>query len=294
MNRLAIIYEYSAEAWSTPYSLMKEFHRRGWSVDRFHLSNGEYVSVLDKQYDVVIVMDWKGIDIPERIKNVLKNKGTYIVRENADTPQNHDKHIHCCGGYDLLLTPDYESYIKYKEAGFNCIQFQHFADTDIHKPYSKDQNYSPVRTTRGAGSSQLMDHLSQIMSEKFINRNGLVGDEYGEFLGGGLITFQHSRFGEITRRIFEGMACGTLIITDRLPKHTMIDSLFIENEDIVYYDDISSCISKINLYLCDEFKEERERISKNGYEKVMKYHTQVQRTDSIINEYNIWKESFRL
>jgi spore maturation protein CgeB len=109
--------------------------------------------------------------------------------------------------------------------------------------------------------------------------------EYGDFLNSGVLVFQQSRWHEITRRVFEGMACGKLIITDRLPIQSNIDNLFVENEDIVYYDSLGDCISKINYYLSSEAKEDRERISLNGYNKVINMHTQVKRVDSILMSY---------
>jgi spore maturation protein CgeB len=84
------------------------------------------------------------------------------------------------------------------------------------------------------------------------------------------------------------MACGKMIITDRLPDHSHIDDLFIENEDIIYYDNIADCISKINYYLCKEGSGHRERIAANGYAKVLQDHTQVQRVESILKKHNQW------
>ena len=43
----------------------------------------------------------------------------------------------------------------------------------------------------------------------------------------------------------------------------------------------------MNEYSADD--KERERIAKNGYQKVLKNHTQVQRVDFIIEKYNEWK-----
>jgi spore maturation protein CgeB len=81
------------------------------------------------------------------------------------------------------------------------------------------------------------------------------------------------------------MACGKLVITDRLPIQSNIDEIFIENKDIIYYDSLGECVSKINYYLSEEAKLERERISLNGYNKVINNHTQIQRVDTIIKKF---------
>lgn len=286
---IVFVYEYSNESWSTPYSLMREFSTRGHNVVRHHLTNINVSNIVDSNPDILIVLDWKGIDIPDSVHDAL-NPSCYKIRECADTPQNYEAHLPYIKKYNLLLTPDYESCKKYKKASGSCIWFNHFADSSIHHPYDGNDNYPPVRSTRGQGGSELMDYLSATIPDKFINKNGLVGEEYGKFLGLSSIVLQNSRWKEITRRLFEGMACGKLVLTDRLPKETRIDYLFKENIDIVYYDNISDLVSKINYYLSPEGAIDRKYIAKNGYNKVMREHTQVNRVDDILNWYEIWKK----
>lgn len=61
---------------------------------------------------------------------------------------------------------------------------------------------------------------------------------------------------------------------------SLVHELFIDGEDIIYYDNIVDCINKLNYY--QENSEERERIAKNGYNKVLENHTQKQRVEFII------------
>lgn len=288
--RISFVYEFGDEEWSTPSSLMNEFKRRGHEVYRYHLSNGECDDIPNNEHDLLITMDWKGIDISEDIHKDIP-KSVFKIRENADTPQNFDKHVWCSKNYNLILTPDYVSSLKYQELGHNAVWFNHFADSTIHTTYLGHDNYPPVRSTRGHNGSLFMTHLAQIMPDKFINKNGMIGKEYGMFLNNGKITLQNSRFSEITRRLFEAAACNTMILADRLPEQSNIDDIFTEGEDIIYYDSYPDCIAKINYYLSPEGEKERLRIAHNGYSLVMKNHTQVQRVDLIIEKYNEWKNS---
>lgn len=288
--RVSFVYEFGNEEWSTPLSLMVEFKRRGYEVYRYHLSNGECDDLPNNEHDILITMDWKGIDIPENIHKEIP-KSVFKIRENADTPQNFDNHVWCSGNYNLILTPDYESFLRYENLGHDTIWFNHFADSNIHSCYLGHDDLPPVRSTRGRMGSMFMDHLEQIMPDKFVNKNGMLGSEYGAFLNNGKITLQNSRFSEITRRLFEAAACNTMVLTDRLPEKSNIDKIFTEGENIVYYDSYPDCISKINYYLSPEGEKERIRIANNGYSLVMKNHTQVQRVDLIIEKYSEWKNS---
>jgi hypothetical protein len=286
--KIGFVYEYGDEKWSTPGSLMSEFKSRGHDVSRYHLTHSETRLLPYQNLDIIITMDWKGIDIPPSTHDQLDDS-IFMIRENADTPQNYQKHLPHLHRYDLLLTPDYTSSEAYKALGHDCVWFNHFADTTIHTQYRGTDTYPRVRSTRGQNGSEFMYHLESVMPNTFINRNGMIGKEYGQFLNNADIVLQNSRWHEITRRIFEGMACCRMVLTDRLPADTHIDDLFIENEDIIYYDGFADCISKINYYLCDEGAAERWRIAKNGYDKVKANHTQVQRADLIIAKYNEWK-----
>ena len=119
--------------------------------------------------------------------------------------------------------------------------------------------------------------------------NGMDSEEHTEFLNSGMMVLQHSRWGEVTRRIFEGMACGKMVLCDRLDKSKKLDELFVDGEDIVYYDDMIDCINKMNEYSSND--KLRNKIAENGYKKVLENHTQIQRVDFIIDKFNEWKDS---
>ena len=104
-----------------------------------------------------------------------------------------------------------------------------------------------------------------------------------------MVVIQNSRWGEITRRIFEGMACGKMVLTDRLPESRGLEELFIDGQEIVLYNDMFDCIEKMNYY--NENEEERERIAYNGMTKVIANHTQIQRVDKLIEKFESWKNS---
>jgi spore maturation protein CgeB len=142
-------------------------------------------------------------------------------------------------------------------------------------------------TTRGPGGSQFLDTLTKHGKGAFGNNNGMGSKEHTEFLNSGLMVVQNSRWGEVTRRIFEGMACGKLVLTDRLKDSKKLQELFIEGQEIVFYDDIVDCINKMNHFT--EHEKVRKGIAEKGMKKVLENHTQVQRVSFIIRQYNRWK-----
>lgn len=293
--RIAFIFAHrDTDVWSTPLSIVNEFKRIGWETKIYSLfdSQDQYVDynflkLKDDGFnpDIVFYMDWGRCNSPFLGKNIYPK--AYWIMESGDDPQNFTNNSPKSDRFDLILTPDFNSFLDYKKMGRDVMWWTHFADTNIHKTYDsstdKYRGKYPVRCTRGEKNTPILDYLSSVLEEKFKNTSNLYGEEYGKFLSGGLITLQLSRWGEITRRIFEGAACKTLVLTDRLDKEKNMDMLFVENKNIVYYDSIQECISKINYYLSHE--EERKKIAEEGYKTVMCNHTQITRVQDIIDKY---------
>jgi glycosyltransferase involved in cell wall biosynthesis len=167
--------------------------------------------------------------------------------------------------------------------GINVEWITHFADTEIQYPMNLEPEYVAV-TTRGFGNSEFLDYLTNWSQGAIGNKNGMEGMEHTKFLNKGLMIIQNSRWGEVTRRIFEGMACGKMVLTDRLNDNKKLNELFKENEEIVFYDNIVDCIEKMNYY--NENESERERIAYNGYQKVINNFSQKQVVNKLIESYD--------
>jgi len=293
--KITFIYAYEGEKWSTPLSLIKEFEKRNWVTNIVSIgsnSTGKYSDDELKlwieskpQSDVILFMDWGRFDSPYLNKKHLP--ASFWVQESGDDPQNWKRNAPKSERFHFTFTADYDSYVSYKKIGVNARWIPHFADTVVHYPMDIEPKYAAV-TTRGLGGSEFLDRLTHWGDGAIGNQNGMGAKEHTEFLNSGLMVLQHSRWGEITRRIFEGMACKKLVLTDRLDKSKKLDEIFEEGKDIIYYDDILDCIGKINYY--HEHPEERNKIAESGYNKVINNFTQVQVVDRIINEYKKYKK----
>jgi len=289
MSNIAFIFAHrETDKWNTPLAIVNEFKSRGWNTQIYSLfdSNDNYVddnvyTLLKTKPDIILHMDW-GRHLSSVLSN-LKSTGAFCVMEAGDDPQNFERNIIKAPWFDLILSPDIRTVNKYKELGYNAEWWTHFADTMIHYPLDIQEKYVAV-SSRGMGSSEILDTLTSHYPNVIINQNGWEGENHTKFLNSGKMVIQHSRWGEITRRIFEGMACGKLVITDRLSKDTLLENLFTDGEDIILYNDLLDCANKIVYY--NKHEDERKRLAQNGLNKVLQYHTQKQRVNTIINKYN--------
>jgi glycosyltransferase involved in cell wall biosynthesis len=295
-KKITFIYAYEREEWSTPMSLAKEFRSLGWYVDFVSIGSNRLRNWNDSQLnewvesnpktDIVLFMDWGRFDSPKLDKKYLST--AFWIQESGDDPQNFDKNFPKSKKFDVTFSPDADAVEEYKRRGINAWWWTHFADTRVQFPIENKPEYVAV-TTRGVGNSQFLDTITQHGDGTIGNQNNLDYKEHTEFLNKGLMVIQNSRYGEVTRRIFEGMACKKLVLCDRLAKSKRLHELFQEGEEIVFYDDIVDCVNKMNYYV--ENPEERERIANNGYQVVTEYHTQKQRVDFIIKKWKEWRNS---
>jgi len=281
------------EKWSTPLSIVNECRKRnikcriyslydknkrytsaGLTALYQHIQSGEY------KPDILFHMDYGEFDHPLLDKQYFPN--IYTVLEAGDDPQRFNNNYSKAYKFDLVLTPDLVSLNEYKKHEINAIYWTHFADAiDGVENIDIKPSFDLV-SSRGDGDTPFLDQIKNVLGNRFSNKrdfNILQRD----ILSSGKIVIQNSRYKEVTRRIFEGMYCNRMVITDRLSEDRGLELLFKDGEDIVYYDSLEDAIDKINYYSKNE--KERLRIANNGYQKVLNNHTTIQRLDSVLNNY---------
>jgi hypothetical protein len=286
-NKITFIYDYKdGEIWSTPMALLNEFKERGWETQIIKTNDTDLKNWVDSkpQTDIVLFMDWGRFDSQYLNKDLVP---AFWIQESGDDPQNFERNYPKANRFHYTITPDKSSAQEYRNRGINGEWVTHFADTKVQFPMNLEPQYVGV-TSRGSGGSEFLDYLTHWAEGAIGNKNGMDANRHTEFLNSGLMVIQNSRWKEITRRIFEGMACGKLVLTDRLSEETGLSEIFIDGEDIIYYDEMFDCIEKMNYY--NENEEERERIAHNGMMKVLHNHTQIQIVDKLITEFNNFKK----
>jgi hypothetical protein len=293
MNTISFLFAHNkSDKWSTPLSIVDEFKRRGWKTSIYSLidkdqnyTDSNLSQLFKTNPDIIMHMDWGRHTSP--ILSQLRPTGAYCVMESGDDPQQFYENAVKAPYFDLVLSPDASCAGRYRGDGFNAFWSPHFADTQIYKPLKKKPKYMGVCSRGMNRYAPIIDSMARNLPLYVINKNGWVGKEHNEFLNSGRIVLQQSKHKEITRRIFEGMAAGRMVLTDRLGPQTRINELFVENRDIVYYNNEEDCIEKL-LYYCKN-DEEREHIAKNGREKVLANHTTAHRVDFIIAMWQLRK-----
>lgn len=299
--KIAMLYaswENFGESWSTPRGIRNELTSRGHEVHHYNLYHDDgalppdgmrrysnqginqlHLDFRQKTFvpDAILAMDYGPWDATQFDKRFFP--GVVLLSEAGDEPQSHRQHFSKGARVHVVLSPDRECVERYNSFGCNAVYWTHHADTKLFYPDSKIDAQFDCVTTCGPRGDGLTGKIKKALGESFNNERYFYDKEHAARLNMGKMVFQCSQFKEVTRRIFEGMACGRMVITDRLPEATGLSEMFIDGEDIIYYDNAEDAIAKIRHYTSND--EERERIALSGYNKLMAYHTQVQRVDTI-------------
>lgn len=297
--KIAMLYaswEAYGEPWSTPLGLKWEIESRGHEVIHFNLyhANGalhphkkvrhysddglnqfNYMYRNGYRPDAVLVCDYGPYDSYALNKKFFPD--VPFILEAGDTPQSARMHAQKAHKFHALVTPDWESAERFNAAGIHTLWMNHWADDRIfHDQHGVDPVFDVVST---CGGRRVTAEVQAALGDRFNNERYFFGEDHARRLCMGHIVFQCSQFGEITRRIFEGMACNRMVLTDRLPENTNIGDLFKEGEDIVFYDSAADAVDKVNYYM--SHPEERDEIAANGWRKVMEAHTVGCRVDKL-------------
>ena len=125
-----------------------------------------------------------------------------------------------------------------------------------------NSNVSDLVRVRYCGSVDYWSEMPKVFHQSKINLN---------------FTIPNIKSG-IPLRIWDVLGAGGFLLTNYQAE---IPLYFKEGEDLVCFDGVEDLVQKAGYYLAHEDK--RAQIAKNGYEKVKKYHSYVQRIQTILD-----------
>ena len=292
------------EKWNSPLGFEQELRLRGHEVKHFNLYHrdgairqysNEGLNQLHAdirngyQPDVIMLFDYGVFDAAQLDRSTYKD--AIWIMESGDDYQAFSRNSQKAHKFDIVVTPDYRCMEVYRANNINAYWWNHCCDTNIYFPESEIQPIYNVVTTSGPRGKGLTEKLSEVFGEQFNNQRFFYGRDHAQRLQLGKLVFQCSQFGEISRRIFEGIGCKRAVITDRLSPIRHLEDLFKDGEDIILYSTFDECIEKIKYY--SEHDSERERIALNGYNKVISEHSVSVRVDQLedyIEEFKVKRD----
>lgn len=186
--------------------------------------------------------------------------------------------------YDLVFAAQ-RAYIPHLRAtGSRHVYWLPLAcDPEVHYPVEMERPYDI--SFAGAASwavHQERARLLTLLAHDFsvLAREGVHGDELCSTVSSGRLTFNHSAVQDLNMRIFEALAMGRPLLTNRASEANGLLDLFEDGKHLIAYDSDEDLVDKVRRYLDDESA--REALARQGREEVLQRHTYSHRVEEIL------------
>jgi glycosyltransferase involved in cell wall biosynthesis len=184
--------------------------------------------------------------------------------------------------YDYVFVSQRECVDRYREAGCKNVEWLPFAcDPELHGRVEVPSRYTvasvgAIHPKWGAERKRLIELISKNFEDCWFGRS--FGHQMAYIYSSSKMIFNKSILNELNMRVFEALASGSMLVTDRIQNG--LTELFPEGKDLECYSSDEELISKLNYYLRNAT--ERETIATHGRQTVMEQHTYDHRAQQII------------
>lgn len=167
-----------------------------------------------------------------------------------------------------------------RKDGVNAIWLPHAVEPLAYPRFNFASKTYDVCFVGHVNSHNRVDALDRLFKEfpNFYYGQKLFEDA-AKIYGQSKIVFNISMTDDINMRTFEGMATGSMMLTNWIPT---IEELFEDGKHLVLYRSEEEMIDKAKYYIAHD--EEREKIAAAGCEEVLAKHTFKNRVERILAE----------
>lgn len=191
-----------------------------------------------------------------------------------------DLKIEMAKHFDYVFVSQKKEVERYRREGVrNVYWLTHACDRETHSKKADNKLYDI--TFVGTMNAKRESLLSRLRRNFKVHYERCHGVRMAEVYSQSKIIFNTSTVNEINMRVFEAMASGSMLLTDKAPG-SGLEELFTDRIHLVYYSTESDLISLADYYL--KHDDERECIAKTGMTEVLEKHTYDCRIISMIDK----------
>ncbi len=201
---------------------------------------------------------------------------THIKTETSDS---YDYRVGMAKKADFVFVAQKDAVERMKKDGVNAIWLPHAVEPLAYPKFNFASKKYDVCFVGHINSGNRIDALDRLFKEF---PNFYYGqkrfEQAAEIYGQSKIVFNISMTDDINMRTFEGMATGSLMMTNWIPT---IEDLFEDGKHLVLYRSHDEMVDKAKYYITHDA--EREKIAQAGYEEVLCKHTMAHRVQAILD-----------
>jgi GT2 family glycosyltransferase/tetratricopeptide (TPR) repeat protein/2-polyprenyl-3-methyl-5-hydroxy-6-metoxy-1,4-benzoquinol methylase len=186
------------------------------------------------------------------------------------------------GWVDLLFAAQKDGADRLRMAGINSATWLPLAcDPALHHPHEVPKEFDVcfVGNLFPGSRAELLELLQRNFSNTFVGQRYF--DEMARIYSASRIVLNRSLKNDVNMRVFEGLACGSLLVTNDLSENGQAE-LVRDGTHLATYRDDEELLDKLRYYLNHEPL--REEIAANGRAEVVSHHTYVHRMRAILEK----------
>ncbi len=242
-------------------------------VDVRHFLPSQLAEIPPGEFDLCLCID-DGLryEIPDR----LRPRAWWAIDTHLDFAWYRDR----APQFDFVFTAQRDGAARLQEEGVaDAVWLPLACDPDIHRKHdvAKEHDVCFVGNLVPGKRTELLDLIRQHHSGTFVGQR--YGQEMAKTLSASRIVFNRSVKNDVNMRVFEALACGSLLLTNDLAENGQAE-LFQDGVHLATYTDAAELLDKLTYYL--EHEEVREKIAATGREVVIAEHTYAHRMRQIL------------
>lgn len=186
--------------------------------------------------------------------------------------------------YDVVFAGQRAYVPLLRETGSRHVYWLPMAcNPKVHRPVDAEKSHDIVFV---GGTSEPVHwqraRLLETLQSRFdvLARERVYGEEMVTTFSTGRAAFNHSAVQDVNMRIFEALAMGCALLTNRDAERNGLSDLFTDGEHLLMYEEEADLIRKVSQLLGDEAL--RERLAANGRVNVLERHTYGHRVEAIL------------
>jgi len=240
----------------------------------------QIIAALPQPPDLFLWIDPAGRYFPPGIEDLSIPTTCYLVDVHLGTWRHQVARF-----FDAVFVAQKDYLARYQQAVEHAQVYwlPLAAAPDVHRQLDLPKLYDVgfvgnlARAHRGTARARRLRLIAERFRTNDFDRQ-YTPEQVGQVYSQSRIVFNTSIAGDVTMRVFEGTACGTLVITDSVANG--LSDLFEIGNELVTYADEADLVNKIAYYI--EQTDERERIARAGHKRALAQHTYAHRMQTML------------
>ncbi|QEH32069.1 SPBc2 prophage-derived glycosyltransferase SunS [Aquisphaera giovannonii] len=224
-------------------------------------------------FDLYLSMD---DDSDHRLPSPLRPLAYWAIDTHLDFDARLERARRC----DLVFAAQRDGADRLRDRGVATSTWLPLAcDPDVHRKLDvpKTLDVAFVGNLFPGARAELLGRLAGRFPGHFIGR--AFGDEMARIYSSSRVVFNRSLGDDVNMRVFEALACGSLLVTNDLAGNGL-GELFVVGEHLVTYRDADDLLAKVAHHL--QHDGERERIAAAGRAEALAGHTYRHRMEALL------------